>query len=135
MPARFLGAMLCVLGLVVLAACGGVTDPSDNRSTPFSGTLQVGGPANTHEFSSSKNGEFEIRLTALSPNRNVFIGIGFGQMFGGACQQIFGYVNNFAQVDRSALAGPINKAAYCAYVFDSGALTETSTYTITVSHP
>jgi len=134
MTARRLAAALFALCVLPLGACGGISSPSSNTTDQFSGTLQLGG-TNSHTFSVQKTGEFEIRLTALAPAANTIVGVAFGQVFNSACEILPGYQNNFAQLNRSALAGPISKGTYCVIVFDSGLLTQVVTYTLAVSRP
>src|SRR5262245_45204320 len=59
-----------------LPACG-ISSPSNNKEETFSGTLTVGG-ANPHNFSSGNTGEFSVKVTALSPDSAVLVGIAFG---------------------------------------------------------
>jgi hypothetical protein len=134
MRCKVIRGVAAVAAVVILHACGGITDPSDNTLEPFAGTLAVGGQ-NEHLFSASKNGEFEIRVTELSPTPTVFIGTAFGQVISNVCQPLFGYRNDFSQLNRASLTGPITKGSYCVFVYDSGALTETQNYTVRVSHP
>jgi hypothetical protein len=124
----------------VVSSCGGVGGPSENRMEPFSGTFDVGGTGPTHVFSASRNGEFFVTLTALSPDATAYVGILAGQQIGGGCQQIFGYgrySNDFSQVNVQALSGPLDKGNYCLIVYDSGysRLSGPQTYTVRVSYP
>ena len=134
MPAQRLAAALLALCVLPLGACGGISSPSSNTTEQFSGTLQLGGTI-SHVFSVQKPGEFEMRFTALAPTANAVVGVAFGQVLSSACEILPGYQNNFAQLNRSALAGPISKGTYCAVVFDSGLLTQAVTYTLAVSRP
>lgn len=134
MLARGLAASLFAVGFLALGACGGIVTPSSNTTDQFSGTLQLGG-SNSHTFSVQKSGEFDIRLTALAPASTTFVGVAFGQVFNTACQILPGYQYDFAQLNRTALAGPISKGTYCAVVYDSGRLTQVVTYTLAVSRP
>ena len=121
----------CLAAAPLLAGCG-LSDPSQNVTETFSASLGPGG-ANTHSFSSAKTGEFSVRLTALKPSTNVALGVGFGQPISGQC--IVSTANAFSTLNRDALSGSVNKASYCIIVYDSGAVTTTTSYTITVSHP
>lgn len=134
MLTRRLVAALLALCVLPLGACGGISSPSNNVTDQFSGTLQLGG-TNSHVFSVQKPGEFDIRLTALAPTANAIVGVAFGQVINSACEILPGYQNNFAQLNRTALAGPISKGTYCVVVFDSGLLTQVVTYTLAVSRP
>jgi hypothetical protein len=127
-------AAAALTAVLWLSSCGGITDPSNNKVDPFPSTLIVGG-SNVHPFSASKNGEFSMKLTAIAPTPDVFVGTIFGQVANGQCQPYPGYVNQFSQLNRSSLQGPIQKGSWCAIVYDSGGLTEDITYTLEVSHP
>jgi hypothetical protein len=132
-------ATAIALGLIV-SGCGGIVNPSSNTVDPFSGTFDIGGGGELHLFSAGKNGEFFVTLTALSPDSTAFVGIFLGQQNSGGCQQIFGYgsySSNFAQLNRQALGGPLDKGNYCLQVYDSGysTLSGPQTYTVRVSHP
>lgn len=116
---------------VALAACGGVNSPSSNVSEVFSGTLPVGGAA-SHQFTASKNGEFSVTLTTLTPATGNAIQIVFGLLVGNGCQTITIVPATRGQ---TPLAGPIDKGVYCLTLLDPGTLTQTATYSISVSHP
>ena len=120
--------------LMVSAACGGIIDPSENDITELTGTLQVNDESE-HQFSVDRNGEFSIRLTALTPDANAVVGVAFGDLIGGGCAYSPFYTNNFATLNRTALTGPINRGTFCVAVFDVGTLTTAQTYTLQVSHP
>jgi hypothetical protein len=132
-PFRAAAALVGLLSL--LPGCGGIVDPSKNTVVTFTDSLDVGGSGPTHLFSASKNGEFFITLTSLTPDTTAAVGIIWGQQVSGGCSQISG--NSFAQVNRQAIGGPIDKADYCVVVVDTGAsiLSGRQTYTIRVSHP
>lgn len=132
LSARRLVAYLGAAAVLATSACGGVTSPSKNRTEDFSGTLEVGGQ-NTHTFNTNKNGEYEVRITALAPSSNAFIGVIVGRQAGGSC---FPEANNpFAQLSRLALSGPIFSGGYCVSVYDPGSLSQSQNYTIQVSYP
>jgi hypothetical protein len=133
MPVRRFVAGICLAAVLIGSACGDIIDPSDNKIEDFSGTLAVGG-SNGHEFSVSKNGEFEIKITALSPNADAVIGVAYGQFQGSQCLTL--QSNPFGQINRVVLAGFINSGRYCVSVFDlAGTISQPENYTIRVSHP
>jgi hypothetical protein len=131
---RALSALLFVVLVSSSAACGGIIDPSENQVQPFSGTLEDDGGA-VHNFSVGRNGEFSVRLTALSPDPDRFVGLSFGDVINGQCSPSLFYVNNFAVLNRTALSGRISRGNFCIYIFDSGALERDQTYTVEVSYP
>jgi hypothetical protein len=117
---------------ILACALAGVAGPSSNRTTEFTGTLQVGGTSN-HTFQVSRNGEYDVRITAFNPPLGSFVGIAFGQLSGAVCVPLAN--NSFATVNRTVLSGPIFSGTYCVAIYDVGALTQAHTYTIRVSHP
>ena len=120
-----------------LAACGGVTDPSQNTQSPFSGTLNPGlGNSNFFPFSVSKSGELSITVTTMTPvvPTSTYFGVGFGNTVSGSCQPL--QLNQFAIVGTAAIGGyPVTPGAYCAFIIDEGLFTKPETYTMVVSHP
>ena len=125
--------MVCCAAALVASACG-ISSPSDNASQNFSDTLKVMG-INTHQFSSGGTGEFSVKITSVSPDNTILLGLTFGQMSGANCVQFQGF-NVVSRVNApTTLSGPINKGAYCVTVYDPGTLTQPENYTIAVSHP
>jgi hypothetical protein len=122
---------LATIAALLGSSCG-VSDPSTNTVETLTGTLTVGG-FNSHEFRSGGTGEFEVTVTELRPDSNVFIGTQFGQILSGQCTAQVS--NIFSVVGRLALNGPISSGRYCVGIFDVGGLRETSTYTIRLSRP
>jgi hypothetical protein len=110
-----------------------VIDPSDNQVETFSGTLAVQG-TDFHEFSAARNGEFEVRITAMGPNQDAFLGLQYGPKQGTSCLGAF-QTNVFSQLNRVGLGGSITAGRYCLLVFDVGQLREPQTYTVRVAHP
>jgi hypothetical protein len=133
--------LVALLVVIVAAACGGPTDPSDNTVVSFSGTVQ---PSNIDikTFTISNTGEINVRLTALSPGAGVLIGVLYGQNVGGTCQQFqTNFVNN-SSIGRSVLSGAIIiEGPYCVAVFDPVNVATANPwpvaqdYTLEVSHP
>jgi hypothetical protein len=117
----------------MLSACGGISSPSQNTVDTFTGTVTPGN-ADTHLFNVSKNGEVFVTITALAPD-NIVVGVLIGQQTSGGCAPLLGYTNNFAQRGAQALGGGIDKGSYCVAVFDSGGVTQATTYSLRVSHP
>ena len=129
-------AAVAFLIAVSLAACGGVTDPSQNTQTPFSGTLNPGGPINSWGFSVSKSGELSITVTTMTPviPTSTYFEVGFGNSISGSCQPL--QANQYAIVGAAAISGyPVTPGAYCAFIVDEGFFTKAETYTMVVSHP
>jgi hypothetical protein len=133
MPVRYLAGVVCIIAAVVTAGCDSVIDPSKNTVEELRGTLPVAGQSR-HDFSVSKNGEFEVKITALSPNQDAILGMDYGPIQGDQCgvyQQNF-----FVQLNRVALNGIINSGRYCIRLYDSSRmLSQPENYTLRVSHP
>lgn len=128
-------AAVAFLIAVSLAACGGVTDPSQNTQTPFSGTLNLG-QINSFGFSVSKSGELSITVTTMTPviPTSTYFEVGFGNSISGSCQPL--QANQYAIVGAAAISGyPVTPGAYCAFIADEGLFTKAETYTMVVSHP
>ena len=130
---RGIAVAIAIAGLV--PACGGVVTPSDNDVRTASGTFEVGGAGPVHDFSASRNGEFFITLTSLSPDSAATIAMSWGQRNAGGC----GLISTVpAVVNRQALGGRIDKGDYCVQVSDAGLvppLSGTQTYTLRLSVP
>ena len=122
----FAAVVLAAAGLVA-TGCGGINSPSDNTVVPFSGTLAVGGSA-AHAFEATKTGEISIKVTALAPVSNTYVGLLWSQALSdGSCNtQTIGGVyqqNNFAQLNVPGIVGQILKGKHCIMVYDVGAFT------------
>jgi hypothetical protein len=128
---------------VLSTACGGISTPSSNTSTPFSGAVQPAsiGPVHTFSVQNAGSREIDVMLTSLTPG-NAALGILYGQSTGNACAQIqTSYFNN-ANVGKTILTTLVNVTGqYCVQLFDpaitlGGApLPLPQNYTIQVSHP
>jgi hypothetical protein len=121
-----------------IAACGGVTDPSQNAVETFSGTLNHGDPIKFFPFTTSKTGEVSAKFTALAPVSQAIVGVLVAQAAGGgSCAGDLGLVNrnDFAQLNVSVFLGQLPARQYCLGVYETQALTQAETYTVTVSHP
>ena len=131
MYSRFAVALLAAVTLAA-AACGGVTDPSKNKTETFTGTLTIGG-SNVHLFSASNSGEYSVTVKSLTPSANVFLYTAFGQVLSGNCSIV--QQNIASTVGFESLNGAIVPGSYCVQIADQGGLTQTETYVLEVSHP
>ncbi|HMF94986.1 MAG TPA: hypothetical protein VKE96_11850 [Vicinamibacterales bacterium] len=133
--------LLAATALVVCcfsAACGGVTDPSQNATETFSGVLNHGGPIQFFGFTSSKTGEISAKFTSLTPVSQAIVGVLLAQAgSGGSCAGDLGLVNrnDFAQLNVSVFLGQLPGRQYCIGVYESQTLTQAENFTVTVSHP
>ena len=131
------GATAAALAVIAIA-CGGVVDPSKNVTDTFSGTIPVQGTALGHPFSTSKTGEYTVKVTALAPSSSSFFGAVLAQgPSGGTCSGQLPILqqNSFGTLNTPVLTGAIIPGNYCVFLFDIGAFTQPQTYTLTVSHP
>ena len=137
MALRFAAALLTAAALSI--SCGGIVDPSKNVTDTYNGTIPVQGTTSPgHGFSTSKTGEYSIKVTSLTPSSTVFFGIVLAQgPNDGSCVGNLPPVqfNSFATANVPALTGAIYPGHYCLFLFDVGAFTVPQTYTVTVSHP
>jgi len=128
---------IAVFVAVTLAACGGVTSPSNNTQEPFTGTLQpVAGSSFSYPFTVSNTGELTIAITALTPgvSTSTVFEVGYGIPQSGNCSPI--NFNTQATVGFPAISGDqITKGSYCAFIINEGLITVPETFTLTVSHP
>jgi hypothetical protein len=129
------------LGAAALAtvSCGGIVDPSKNVTDTFTGTIPVQGTGIPgHFFSTSKTGEFTVKVTSMQPNSTLFFGTLLAQgPSDGNCVGNLPILqqNSFGTVNTPLLTGAIISGRYCVFLFDIGTFTEPQTYTLTVSHP
>jgi hypothetical protein len=133
---RFLLAAMLAVAAFAATSCGGVVDPSNNVTENFSGTLEPAPSVNSVKvfpFSTSKSGEFSVKITALAPVPNVVLGVIYGQNQGGACAP---FQNNPAVLNQTAAAGAITPGDWCVAIYDpGGVLTANETFTLSVAHP
>jgi hypothetical protein len=122
---------------VSLAACGGVTDPSQNTQESKSGTITPGnGSFVSIPFSVSKTGELTITVTTMTPTipTSTYFEVGFGTNVSNSCQPI--QLNQFSTVGVAAISGyPVTPGSYCAFLIDEGLFTTTENFTMVISHP
>jgi hypothetical protein len=130
LPAAFVLALAGALSV----SCGGIVDPSQNKTDTFSGTVQPAG-ARAHAFSASNTGEIAIKILTLTPASQPVIGLQWVQGDGTNCNGGFLQVNQFATAGTTAINDRIIAGQYCVIVYDSVGLTLPSNYTLTVSHP
>ena len=130
--------VLSIAGIGV--GCSG--DINDLPTTPdpvvvtetFSGTININGAA-THNVFTSATGTVSATLTSLGENAPSKIGFSMGTLSSiGNCTVVL--VNDNSVVN-TALTGTVSSlgGSLCVRVYDVGALTESVSYTLTVSHP
>ena len=130
-----------VLSIAVIGAgCSGEIDNLPTTPDPvvvtetFSGTINING-AITHHVFTSATGTVTATLTSLGENAPSRIGFSMGTLSSiGNCSVVL--VNDSSVVNTS-LTGTVSTlgGSLCVRVYDVGALTESVSYTLTVSHP
>lgn len=129
-----------VLSIAALGAgCSGdinniptTPDPVQVTET-FSGTININGAA-THNVFTSATGAVTATLTSLGENAPAKIGFAMGTLAGSTCSLV---MTNDNAVATSVLLGTVSTlgGSLCVRVYDVGALTESVSYTLVVSHP
>ncbi len=133
MRIRFAAA---VFAAMALASCSKVTSPSNNQVENWTGTLAPLATVQAGQFNVPNNGEYSITLTSLAPAppTTTFLTVALGLAQGGQCSLVT--QQPFAIVGQQALGGSINQGTYCVLLSDqAGALKQTVTYGLKVSHP
>jgi len=107
-------------------------DPVQVTET-FSGTININGAA-THNVFTSATGAVSATLTSLGENAPAKIGFAMGTLAGSTCSLV---MTNDNAVATSVLLGTVSTlgGSLCVRVYDVGALTESVSYTLVVSHP
>ena len=120
------------------AACGSdstgpaPTEPSAVSVTEsYTDTLTVNG-ARTQPFSVNRAGTVTARITALSPDDTVTIGLSLGTWNGAVCQIIL--ANDNALLNATVTGTAQATGQFCARVYDVGKLTAATDYTIEITH-
>jgi hypothetical protein len=131
---RFRLASALIFAALLSVSCGGVVDPSQNVTSTFNGTLQPGG-SQLFTFTTSKSGEFSVKITALAPNANVYLLTVYGQsVAAGSCSPL--QSNQFSVLNQTSLGGAITPGTWCVGIQDSlGILAAPETFTLAVAHP
>jgi len=131
-------------GILVLAAVISVGCDNDveNASTPtepaptvtenFTGNITVNGAA-THTFIISAAGTATATLTEITPVNTVPVGFSIGTWNGISCQAVI--VKDDAVQGNALIGNVTGSGTLCARIYDTGKLTETIGYTITIVHP
>jgi hypothetical protein len=101
----------------------------------FTGTININGAA-THNVFTTATGNVTARLTSLGDNPPSKIGLALGTLASGGtvCNVV---VANDNAVVTTEVVGTVQSLAgsLCARIYDVGSLTESVSYTFTVTHP
>jgi hypothetical protein len=128
---RFIPAIL----LAALAACGGIVDPSQNKTENFPGTVPLAGSGPVHQFNVSKGGEISAVVTSFNPPlpSGTLFEVIYGQVVSGQCSLLS--VNQFAVTGATVISGAIVPGTYCIQIVDEGFFKVNEDYVLQVSHP
>ncbi len=121
--------------------CSGELDDFPTTPDPvivtdtFSGSINVNGAA-THNVFTGATGVVTARIESLGDNPPAKIGFALGTLGTGGTVCSLVLVNDNAVVT-SEVTGTVSTLAgsLCVRVYDVGALTESVSYTVTVTHP
>ena len=124
--------LLATLG----AGCKSPAPPSPVLATEtFTGTLAPLATA-FHPFTvkyAFSSTDLSVIVNSLSPLAGITIGVGFGTISGTTCSLII--TQPAAPIGQELFAnGGAPAGNYCVQIFDSGTLTDTVNYSITVKH-
>ncbi|MEQ1757899.1 MAG: hypothetical protein ABL986_06235 [Vicinamibacterales bacterium] len=99
----------------------------------FSGTLTING-AITHPFVVGTPAAVTATLTAVSPDNTIPIGISLGTWSTQfeTCQVVIS--NDLASEGRTIVGSAQTAGAFCVRAYDTGRLTEPTSYTLVVEH-
>jgi outer membrane protein assembly factor BamE (lipoprotein component of BamABCDE complex) len=135
---RTIGLALAVAVLLAmsLSACSSETPttptPTGEKVTEtFSGTISAGG-FSLHPFTANLAGPVVATLTALSPESTTSVVLELGTYSYELCSAVV--ANNNATVNSVTVGMATAQVNLCLYLADGGNVTETTSYTVTVSH-
>jgi hypothetical protein len=129
----------CALLLAPLAAGCGDDNQSNlpNAPTPvavtetFSGNLNPNG-GRTHPFAVQQAGAVSVKLTALSPDNTVTVGLSLGTWNGQVCQIILR--NDAALLNATVIGTAQQTGQFCASIYDVGQLSASTDYSLDITH-
>ena len=135
--ARF--ALVLPLLAAMVSGCSGTINDFPTTPDPvivtdtFSGNLNING-AQTHFVFLGATGTVTATLTSLGDAAPSKVGFSMGTLAGATCTTV---LFNDNAVVTSVLSGSVSTlgGSLCVRIYDTGALTETIPYTLTVTHP
>jgi hypothetical protein len=144
MKSRKLLLSVLVACLALTAACGSDTTSTNSPTAPttpqvsvtFNGTLTVNGAA-SYPFTTSGSGPVVATLTSLATTSTgttvlTAVSLSLGTWNGATCSITI--ANDAAFQGSSASGTSSTGGSFCVRISDVGTLTESATYTITVTH-
>jgi hypothetical protein len=126
--------------LTAIAGCSGTTNDIPTTATPvpvtdtFTGNLNINGGA-THNVFLGATGTVTATLTSLGDNPPAKVGFSIGTL--GASGNCSAVIVKDDAVVTTVITGSVTtlSGSLCVRIYDTGALTETIPYTLTVTHP
>ena len=136
----FLVRFAFLLPLAAIAGCSGTINDLPTTPDPvittetFTGTLTVNG-AQTHFVFLGATGTVTATLTSLGDNPPSKVGFSLGTL--STTTNCATVLFNDSAIVSTTLSGSVQtlQGGLCARIYDTGALTESVSYTFTVSHP
>ena len=130
---------LAVLLLAPLAVACGDDDAADTPTAPtpvavteiFAGDLNPNG-GRTHPFVVQQAGAVSAKLTVLSPDETLTVGLSLGTWNGQVCQIILR--NDAAVLNVSVTGAAQQTGQFCVSIYDVGKLTASTNYQVDVVH-
>ena len=123
---------------VLTVACSGTIDDLPTTPDPvtvtdtYTGSLNINGAA-THNVFTQATGTVTATLTSLGENPPAKVGFSMGTLSGSTCALV---LTNDNAVVTSVITGTVStlNGSLCVRIYDVGALTESVSYTFTVTH-
>jgi hypothetical protein len=127
--------------LVAATACGSTpttpTQPDapvyELKTETFSGNVKVGGTV-AFPFTVVNPGQIQVGITALAPTSTLTMGIALGFWDPAALTCTQQLSNPTATLGVPYAANPSAPGEYCVGIFDTGNVTVSSDFTLTVTH-
>jgi len=110
------------------------TEPAPTTTETFTGTINVNGAA-VHTVNIAAAGTVTATLTEVAPDPAIAVGFALGTWNAttSVCQQI---IPNDSAIQGQILTGNVSgPGQLCARIYDTGKLTATINYSISVTHP
>ena len=108
------------------------TEPAPTTTDTFTGSLSING-AQTHAFAVVAAGTVTATLTEVTPDPAITVGLELGTWNGISCTVV---ISNGNAIQGNALIGNVTGVgSLCVRIHDTGKLTNSLDYKLTVVHP
>ena len=127
---------LAVLGVMLVAACGGgktPTAPSSPSSTMSENWSSVVAPKGTSSRSFTVTKAGTITVTPTGAGATLGLGIGLPRVTGGGCR--LGVAVNASPGSSPQISTAADAGQYCVQVYDLGTLTDPVGFALKIDHP